>query len=354
MSKKHHSYKKKVALPPGSLVHVGKPGGADMHLSVVCFSPAQYEATDIKALSELNSLMSESAVTWLQIEGLQDTEILELLGQAYGIHPLTLEDILNTNHRPKTDFYETYIYSVLKLIQYNSTNKRLETTQVSLILFPQFVISIHEHRDGIFDPLRSRLSKATGKMRHEGADFLFYSMMDLIIDHYFICLEEMDDQIEYLESRVLQDPTAQLVSSLQQIKWELLSLRKTIWPLREQITVLLREEHSALGSDMSIYVRDLYDHTLAIMDTVEILRDMTLGLLDVYLSSMSNRMNEIMKVLTIIATIFIPLTFITGIYGMNFLHMPELGMKWAYPIVLGTCTTIAGLMLLFFRKRRWL
>ncbi|NLV43311.1 MAG: magnesium/cobalt transporter CorA [Candidatus Hydrogenedentes bacterium] len=354
VAKKNSSYKKKVALPPGSLVHVGKASGTEVRLTVIAYDASQYYHTVIQDLSEVDAYAQRAAVTWLNIEGLHDTRLLEAIGNKHSIHPLTLEDILNTNQRPKADFFDEYVYFVLKMIRYDNVRKALDTEQISLVLLPNMVITFQEHPGDVLDPLRQRLEKAKGRVRHESADFLFYSIIDVIIDHYFVCLEDMGEEIEGLEAQALENPVPGLVPSLQHIKRDLLIMRKGVWPLREQITALLREEHPIIQASTAIYLRDLYDHTIAIIDTVESFRDMTFGLLDVYLSSLSNRMNEVMKVLTIIATIFIPLTFIAGIYGMNFQHMPELGMKWAYPVTLGVCAVIAGAMLVFFRRKHWL
>lgn len=354
MSKRNHSYKTKVALPPGSLIHVGKPSGTDVQLTVISYHAGRHERVDIRDLSELDGCLQHGGVTWLNIESLHDTRLLESIGEKFSIHPLTLEDILHTNQRPKVEFFDEYVYFVLKMIRYDSGQKALDTEQISLVLLPDLVITFHERPGDVLDPLRERIEKSKGRIRHEGADFLFYSIVDVILDHYFVCLEDMGEDIEDLEGQVVQNPTSALLPHLQRVKRELLFLRRAVWPLREQITVLSREEHKLIQASTSIYLRDLYDHTIAIIDTAEGLRDTTFGLLDMYLSSLSNRMNEVMKVLTIIATIFIPITFIAGVYGMNFDYMPELHFAWAYPATLGACAVVAIVMVIYFRRKHWL
>ncbi len=352
--KRNGSYVKKVALPPGSLIHVGKASGSDVQLAVITYDTDHFQRILVPDLDGVKALSRPGAVTWLDINGLHDTALLEAVGATYDIHALTLEDILNTNQRPKADFFDGYVYFVLKMIQYDKEQRILITEQVSIILLRDMVITFQERPGDVLEPLRHRIEKGKGRMRHEGAGFLFYSIMDVLIDHYFLCLENMGDEIEKLEEQVLQSPTSDLVSSLQSVKRELLYLRRAVWPLREQITVLLREEHPLIQAATMPYLRDLYDHTIAIMDTVESFRDRSSGLLDVYLSSLSNRMNEVMKVLTIISTIFIPLTFIAGIYGMNFENMPELHVPWAYPATLGVFVIIVAAMLIYFRRKHWL
>ena len=348
------SYARKLALPPGSLVHLGKKTLSEARMSVIVYSAAQSYSAEIKHLDEVQAHRAPGLVCWLNITGLQDTALLEEVGERFNVHPLTLEDILNTNQRPKADFYEDYVYFVLKMIRYDRETGRLDTEQVSLVLCEGMVITFQERPGDVLDHLRLRIESAKGRIRQQGADYLFYSIMDVIIDHYFLCLEDVGEEIERLETLAVERPDSSLAPSLQRIKRELMYLRKAVWPLREQITSLLRESHPLINEQTGPYLRDLYDHTIAIIDTVESFRDMTSGLLDLYLSSLSNRMNEVMKVLTIIATIFIPLTFIAGVYGMNFEYMPELHFRWAYPAILALCVIVAVAMLIFFRRKRWL
>lgn len=351
---RNNSYKKKVALPPGSLVHVGKTLASTVEISLIMYDANRHSSLKINSLEEIDMHAYSGVIRWVNINGLHDTALLEKIGKEYSIHPLTLEDILNTNQRPKVDFFDNYIYAVLKMIRYDSGQRRIDVEQVSLILLPSMVITFQERPGDVLDPLRQRIEKAKGRVRHEGADYLFYCIMDVILDHYFVCLEDMGEELEHLEFQALQDPSRSLAPALQNAKRELLYLRKAVWPLREQISELQREEHHLILPSTLPYLRDLYDHTIAIIDTVESFRDMTSGLLDIYLSSLSNRMNEVMKVLTIIATIFIPLTFIAGIYGMNFEYMPELRVPWAYPAVLIVCLVIAIGMIIFFKRKRWI
>jgi len=354
LKKLMNSYAKRLALPPGTLVHLGEPSLSDTLLSLIVYDKdtcAKYDAT---TLEDALGKMLPDAVSWLNITGLQDTALLERLGSRFAMHPLTLEDILNTGQRPKTEVFDGHLFSVLKMIRYDETTRSLDIEQVSFILGKDYVITFQERPGDVMDALRDRIAQGKGSIRRRGADYLLYSIIDLIIDHYFISMESIGDDIEELEAQVLDEPSPALAKELHRIKRELLFLRKAIWPMREQIALLLREEHPLIATDTMPYLRDLQDHTVQVIDTVETFRDMLGGLLDVYLSSISNRMNDVMRILTIIATIFIPLTFLAGIYGMNFDVMPELHHPLGYPAVLGVCAVTAVAMIAFFKRKGWL
>ncbi|MEJ2637806.1 MAG: magnesium/cobalt transporter CorA, partial [Calditrichia bacterium] len=292
-------------------------------------------------------------VTWLNIDGLHEVSILEQIGTHYEIHPLIMEDILNTDQRPKVEIFDNYIFIVAKMVSYNGGEGELEIEQISFLVGKNYVITFQEREGDIFDSVRERIQSGKGRIRRSGPDYLTYALLDVITDHYFLVLEKMGDIVEGLEERVLLNPGPGVVSEIQGMKRSLIYLRKSVWPLREVLGGLIREESQLIQDATDPYLRDVYDHTVQVMDTVETYRDMTSGILDVYLSNVSYRMNEIMKVLTIIATIFIPLTFIVGVYGMNFHWMPELGWHWGYPAVWGVMFIIAVAMLYYFRKRKW-
>jgi magnesium transporter len=288
------------------------------------------------------------------LDGIHQVEILEQLGECMGVHPLVLEDILNTDQRPKLEDFDDYLFIVLKMSHYDDQNGEMEVEQISLILGPNYVVSFQERPGDVFDPIRERITNGRGRIRKLGADYLAYALIDAIVDHYFVVLEQIGEKIEFLEEELITDPTPETLQTIHNLKREMIFLRKSVWPLREVVGGLERRESPLIGESIAVYLRDVYDHTIQVIDTLETFRDMISGMLDIYLSSVSNRMNEVMKVLTIIATIFIPLTLIAGIYGMNFKHMPELEQPWGYPVVWGVMLATAIVMLIYFRRKKWL
>jgi magnesium transporter len=294
-------------------------------------------------------------MTWIDVDGLHDVEMLGELGECFGLHPLVVEDILNTEQRPKLDDYGEYIFVVLKsLYHVDEESGEPAIEQTSLVLGPNYVLSFQEREGDEFDPIRDRIRANKGRVRKASVDYLAYAPIDLIVDQYFVVLERFGDRIESLEEELVADPTTETLQVIHHLKRELIFLRKSVWPLREVIGALERAESTLIHESTDLYLRDAYDHTIQVIDAVETFRDMLSGMLDIYLSSVSNRMNEVMKVLTIIATVFIPLTFIAGLYGMNFKSMPELNWPWAYPLVWGIMIIIAASMVIYFRRKRWL
>jgi magnesium transporter len=282
-------------------------------------------------------------------------EVLEELNTCFRLHPLVLEDILNTDQRPKMEDYGDYLYIVLKtLFMAGNLGDEVESEQVSLILGRNFVLSFQEKENPLFEPIRERLRSGKGRLRKMGPDYLVHAVLDAIIDHYFVVLEKLGEKIEFLEEEVVIQPTPSTLQAAHQLKREMIFLRKAVWPLREVIDSLERGESYLIKESTVIYLRDIYDHTIQVIDNIETFRDMLSGMMDIYLSSISNRMNEIMKVLTLIATIFIPLTFIVGSYGMNFKYMPELSWPWGYPLVMALMLVVAIFMLIYFRRKKWI
>ena len=270
------------------------------------------------------------------------------------MHPLVLEDIANTGQRPKMEDFDDYLFVVLRMLRLDEKDDETKTEQISIILGPDFVISFQERQGDVFDIIRERLRSKKGKIRKMGADYLAYSLIDAIIDNYFVILEKRGEIIEDMEDKIITNPRSETLQALHDLKREMIFLRKSVWPLREVINRLERSESPLINKSTFVYLRDVYDHTIQVMDSVDTFRDMLSGMLDIYLSSVSNRMNEVMKVLTIIATIFIPLTLVVGIYGMNFKYMPELDLPWGYPMVYVVMLVISGIMLVYFRRKRWL
>jgi len=276
------------------------------------------------------------------------------MGNHFNIHPLVLEDIANTGQRPKMEDFVDYIFIVLKMLYYDDKENETKAEQVSVVLGSNFVISFQESEGDVFDPIRERIKSDRGRIRKMGADYLAYALIDTIVDNYFAILEKLGEKIEDIEDELVTNPALETLQTIHRLKREMIFLRKSVWPLREVISRLERWESPLINKSLDIYLRDVYDHTIQVVDSIETFRDMLSGLLDIYLSSVSNRMNEIMKVLTIIATIAIPLTVITGLYGMNFQFMPELQWRWSYPLVLLAMLTLGILMIRYFRRKKWI
>lgn len=343
---------RKAGLPPGSLVYVGERETEKVTITVLDYDEKHFEEKSVENLEECLPLKDTSTVSWINVEGLHEVDIIDRIGKHFGFHPLILEDILNTEQRPKIEDFEDYVFIVAKMLY--CKDREVDSEQVSIILGPNYVLTFQEKTGDVFDTVRKRIKENKGKIRKSGTDYLVYALIDAIVDNYFLVLEKIGENIESLEEELLEDPTPETLNTIHSLKRELIFLRKSVWPLREVINTVYKGESKLISDSTQIYLRDVYDHTIQVVDTIETFRDMVSGMLDVYLSSVSNRMNEVMKVLTIIATIFIPLTFIAGVYGMNFQYMPELGLRWAYPAVWTVMLTIGVTMLLYFRKKGWL
>jgi magnesium transporter len=341
-------------LPPGSLVHVGEKKTEKVRISLIDYSVGKFEEKEIKNVEECFSFKRKPSVTWINVDGLHEVDVIEKLGKCFEIHPLVLEDILNTDQRPKIEDFEKYIFFILKMLYINEQNKEIHSEQVSLILGKNYVISFQESNGDVFDSIRERIRKGKGRIRKMGSDYLVYSLIDAIVDNYYTILENIGDRVEEMENDVVTSPDPELLQNIYNLKREMIYLRKSVWPLREVINGLLREESKLIKNSTHIFLRDLYDHTIQTIDTIETFRDMISGMLDIYMSSISNKMNEIMKVLTIFAAIFIPLTFIAGIYGMNFQYMPELSIQWAYPAIWIVIIIVTVTLLAYFKHKKWL
>ena len=341
-------------LPPGTLIFTGEKRVESVRLSVIDYDQESLRELEPKTVEECFPFKETPTVTWLNVTGLHDIEVLEKFGKHFALHPLVLEDVLSTEGRPKYEDFGTYVFLVLKTLHYDDAAHELRVEQISLILGSNFVISFQEIEADPFDPIRERIRTGKGRIRRMGPDYLAYALMDAIVDNYFAILEKIGDHTEALGVRAVEDPDPAVLHSVQTLKGELSYLRRFVWPLREVISGLQRGESELIGKETEIYLRDVYDHTIQVMETIESFRDVAAGMFDTYLSSVSNRMNEVMKVLTIIATIFIPMTFVAGIYGMNFQLMPELGWRWGYVGALLVMLGTAVAMLVYFRTKRWL
>ena len=345
---------KKAALPPGTLVHVDEKPAVSPRIRLIEFSPREY--TDRETASPQECLESARGPlnTWIDVSGVHDTALIAELGQLFAIHPLVQEDIVHTGQRPKFEEHDGLLYLVSIMIRYLEEADELTSEQVSIVVGKGWVITFQEHTADAFAPLRERMRTHRGKLRDRGIDYLVYALLDAIVDNYFLVLERLGARIEQMEEQLALDSAPQVVQGIHDLRRGAIFIRKSVWPLREVLGQLARGESAHFRKETVPYLRDVYDHAMRVIETVETYRDLVSGLLDLHLSSVSNRMNEVMKTLTIIATIFIPLTFIAGVYGMNFRHMPELEWRWGYFLALGAMAAIAGGLLVYFRRRRWL
>jgi len=347
-------------MPPGSLIHVGDVQEENTRISVIDYNRDDLEEPVVETVEELLKFRKKDSITWVCLEGLKNVEITELIGQYFNIHPLVLEDILNTHQRPKFEEHEDYLYIVLKGLSLEpdddseSDHFSVNYEQISILLLNDFVFTFKEKKDDLFLPLIQRIRTSNGRIRSLGPDYLAYAILDTVVDQNFVLLDSMDENIDEIEEELLTDPTAGTLVGIQRLKRELIDIRRSVAPLRELLTAILRCDSELISEKTQIYFRDVYDHVLRITETTDSYRDMLAGLLDIYVSSVSNKMNEIMKILTVFASIFIPLTFIAGIYGMNFEYMPELKWKWSYPALWVVFITLPTVLLIYFKRKKWL
>ncbi len=352
MRSKFQKRSSKTGLSPGSLVHVGKKYAEKSKITLIRYNEIFFEEKEISSIKDFQREKDKKIITWINIDGLQDIRLFEDIGEIFGLHPLILEDILNTDQRPKMEDYGDYIYLVLQNFC-GQKGEDLLSDQVSIVLGKDFVLSFQERESDLEESIREKISKNKGRIRKEGADYLAHAIVDNVVDNYFVVLENLEEKIENLEDDLVKKPTPSTLHDIHMFKRDLIMLGKTLWPLREAISSIERSDLPLINKNTLFYFKDIYDHTIAIIDTVETFKDMLSGMLDIYLSTVSNRLNEVMKVLTIIATIFMPLTFIAGIYGMNFKYMPELEWRWGYFGALGVMLIVALLMMFYFKKKKW-
>jgi magnesium transporter len=345
----------KAGLEPGSLVHVGEPKAAKPKITAMVYDSSQLLEEELETIGDAFPLCKAPSVTWINVDGIHQVDVVEELGERLGLHPLVLEDILNPEQRPKMEDLGDYLYMVLKMLDWDDARHEMTTEQMSVLVGANYVVSLQEEPGGdVLDPIRLRIRGGKGRMREEGPDYLAYTILDGVVDRYFGVLESLGEKVEDLEGELVTNPGRDALQKLHHLKREMIYMRKAVWPLREVVAGLERSESPLIRKSTHPYLRDVYDHAIQVMDAVETLRDMLSGMLDIYLSSLSNRMNEVMKVLTIFASIFAPLTFIAGVYGMNFRYLPELTWRWAYPALWLVMLTIGLVMLWFFRRKRWL
>lgn len=343
-----------IGLAPGTLVHVGEKKAEKVVIRVLAYNTEKLIEKELESVEECLEFKDQPNINlWINIDGLNRVDFIEKLGNCFNIHPLTLEDVLNTGQRPKTEDYDSYIYTVLKLIFLDTEKDKIIIDQISIIIGPNYILSFQEKQGDIFDPVRERFENPASRLRKNGVDYLAYSLIDAVVDNYFLILEHLGDKIEYLDEGLVIQPGPETLKIIQKYKRDMIILRKSVWPLRELINGLQRVESDLIKKTTRVYLRDVYDHTIQIIDSIEGFQDILSSMIDIYLSSISYRMNDVMKILTVIATIFIPLTFIAGVYGMNFEYMPELKWRWGYPVVMVGMTIIGVSMFAFFKKREW-
>jgi magnesium transporter len=350
----------KLGLSPGSYIFLGKQKQEKVEINLMVYNEESFDFNILENIDDVLSQSNTDKVTWINIYGLHETDILKKIEEHFNIHLLIMEDILNTNQRPKIEIHDDYIFIVTKMIYFDDEKYELDIEQVSLILHNNHIICFQEKTGDFFNPLRERIKSSMGRIRKCETDYLAYAILDMIVDNYFLVLEKLGDEIEELDEEITSDSEPELAKKINVLKRTLIYFRKSIWPLREVINSITRDEIPYFKKKTIPFLRDLYDHIIQVIDTTESYREIVTGLLDMYMTSISNRMNEVMKVLTIIATIFIPLSFLAGVYGMNFdtrispFNMPELHYKYGYIFFWFLVILIGGGLLLFFKKKKWL
>lgn len=345
---------KKSGLPSGTLVYTGEKRDEQVKIHVIDFDEANFQEIELVSVDACIPYKDKPTVTWINVDGVHNVPLLEKIGDCFGLHRLVMEDIMNTDQRPKMEDYGEYLYIVLKMLSIGGGGETV-TEQISLILGANYVISFQEGVEGdVFNLIRERIRNSKGRIRKMGADYLAYSLLDAVVDNYFVVLEKFGDKIEAIETELIGNPTQTTVQRIYQLKREMIFLHNAVWPLREVVSALGKNESSLIKESTAPYLRDVYDHVIHIIDSVDIYREMLSSMLDMYLSSVSNRLNEVMKVLTVISLIFMPITFIAGVYGMNFKYMPELEWHWGYPAALLVMFAISILMVFYFKRKKWL
>lgn len=340
-------------LPPGSLVYLGEKRVENVIISVIDYNEKEFHETVLSDPRACGKYVNKRSVTWINVTGLHDTSVIASLGEVFGFHPLILEDILSTGQRPKLEDLDDYIYCVVQMIYRPSEDKDIISEQVSMILGSCFLITFQETEGDVFDMLRDRIRGGKGRIRKMGCDYLAYSLLDAIVDNYFVILEQIGEQCDELQEQIDIQAEADVLHDVHSLRRHLIHMRRAFWPLREVVGALERSESRLIHENMTPYLRDVYEHTIHAIDSVESLRDTLSGVMDVYMTAVNSRTNDVIKVLTVISTIFMPLTFVTGIYGMNFKHMPELEWRYGYDAVWVVMLIISIVMMIYFRRKKW-
>jgi magnesium transporter len=352
LSEEHKRISEGVGLPPGTPVYIGEERKGKVKISIIDYSETEFQEKIVETAEECFPFKEKPTVTWINVIGVHDVNILQSLGTHFGLHPLVIEDIMNTYRRPKMEDYGEYIYIVVRMVYYDK--EKISSEQISIVLRNNTVISFMEKEGNIFDPIKDRILNNKGLIRGMKADYLTYALIDAVTDNYFLTLERLSERIEAIEEQLVKDPQKETINEIHKTRRETLMLRRAVLPLREVVNGLQRSEITIIEKSTKIYLRDVYDHMVQIMDVMETFRDMLSNMVELYMSSMNVRLNEVMKFLTVIVTIFTILTFIVGNYGMNFRNMPEIEWKWGYPTVLIGMLVLSLIMLIWFRKKKWI
>lgn len=347
---------------PGTVDYVGIQKVDEVYIHLLDYDATHLDKISVTEIEECRPYLEEPTKTWINVTGLHDVEKLKSIWSYFDLHPLIQEDIVNTRQRPKVESYENCIYFVLRMLSYSTEEKTLHSEQISIVLGPNYVLSFQETDNDYFKPILDRLENQSGRIRNQTTDYLMYALIDTVVDHYFQVIEQVGDEIERREDLLFEDEEDDdlLLQQIHNIRREVVFFRKSTWPLRDALNTAIRDESDLISDHTKLFLRDVHDHMIQVIDTIENYRDLVLSLHDLYMSNMSNRMNEIMKVLTIMATIFIPLTFIAGIYGMNFnpetspYNMPELSYYWGYPAAWAVMLICAAAMVVYFKRKGWL
>lgn len=352
--KSSNTISNKAGLPPGTLVHIGRRMTEKVKVSIIDYDTVNFSETVCKSTKECFPFKETDSVSWINVDGLHDTETIASIGNHFELHPLLLEEVLNTQHRPKVEEFDNYLFLTLKMLSIGKDGKSVVSEQISFVLGKGWVISFQEQEGNIFNPLLQRLQEIHGNFRNKGADYLFYRLIDTVVDDYFFVTEHISEVTENLEEQVLITPDDRSLQEIQHLKKQLINLRKAVTPLREAVSTLEKDTTILIEENITRYLRDVYEHIIHVNESIDILHYTLASIMDLYQSGISKRMNQVMKVLTIIATIFIPLTFIAGIYGMNFDNMPELHWKYGYLGVWGIMIIVLIIMVIYFKRKRWL
>jgi magnesium transporter len=344
----------KAGMSPGTLMHVGEKKIEKTRITVIDYDAAGFIEKEVASVEECFPFKETATVTWINVDGVHDASVIEKLGTRFDIHPLVLEDIMTTTQRPKTEDLGGAVFVVLRMIEYDESCPGMAADQLSVIIGPNYVISFQETPGDCFGPVRERIRNGKGRIRKLGPDYLAYALIDAVVDNYFFVLERLSEKIDDLEERLIAEPRRELLHEIHALKRSMIDLRKSVWPLREVVSGLERLDSPLIKKSTGVFLRDVYDHAIQVIDTVESFREILTSMVETYLSSVSNRMNEVMKVLTIIATIFIPITFLVGVYGMNFEFMPEIKWRWGYAFVWAAIIGSIVTMLAYFRRKKWL
>lgn len=352
--KRYSFSSQKAGMPPGTLIHVGQLRSEKASIRAVKYDSSAVEDYRVKLEDIVESCATEGEIVWIHLSGLGDVKAVAMIGKLFGIHALVLEDILNTNQRPKIEDFGTYTYIAMKMLTCPPESSDIVGEHINLIVGQNFVLTFQESHENFFEAIRDRIKSSPERFFRHGAGYMAYTLMDRIIDYYFVVLEQVGEKIEALEDLLIQEPQKNLLPAIHNLKSELLFLRRSVWPLREVVAGIERNESPLFDKGTILYIRDLYDHTVQVIETLEAYRDMTGSMIDIYLSGASNRMNEVVKMLTAISTIFMPLTFLAGVYGMNFKHMPETESIYGYPLILVVMGGIGISMYRYFKGRGWI